>query len=34
MMLFNGVRNSWLMFARKSLFSRFISYNCMFSWAS
>ena len=34
MMLFSGVRSSWLMLARKSLLSRFISYSRMFSWAS
>ena len=31
MMLFSGVRNSWLMFAKKSLFKRFMSYSRIFS---
>ena len=30
----SGVRSSWLMVARKSLLSRFISYRAMFAWAS
>ena len=34
MMLLSGVRSSWLMVARKSLLSRFISYSRMLAWAS
>ena len=33
-MLFSGVRSSWLMVARKSLLSGFISYSRMFTCAS
>ena len=33
-MLLSGVRNSWLTVAKKSLFSRFISYSRMLAWAS
>ena len=33
-MLLSGVRSSWLMVARKSLFRRFISYSRMLTWAS
>ena len=34
MMLFSGVRSSWLMLAIKSSLRRFISYSRMLSWAS
>ena len=34
MMALSGVRSSWLMVARKSLFTRFISYSRMLAWAN